>query len=216
MADAFVVMREVRYRGRIAEESMSGREICMSRFMGNRNVAELRSKHQGKGAVMCGRRASDRYAEAGFDSKRVSVAMRPEDLNVPHPVAENSSMAQVLTWNTAATDSLIRVKAAFGNLWARVTGDVPSAKRLPACAAIAHAGVRRGNAMNVPNVVLPAAVPRRRQSVLVSPALILSRAVRLSVPVRLVLSFQPMNGGSAFANYIAFSPIRRCGHHHRT
>ena len=61
---------------------------------------------------------------AGFDSKRVSVAMRPEDLDRASPGAENSFDAEVLTVEYGGHDSLIRVKTAFGNLWARVTGDV--------------------------------------------------------------------------------------------
>jgi putative spermidine/putrescine transport system permease protein len=47
---------------------------------------------------------------------------------------------------------------------------------------------------------------------LVSPALIFILALFVYPFVYgLVLSFQPMNGGSAFANYIAFFTDTRCG-----
>jgi putative spermidine/putrescine transport system permease protein len=57
----------------------------------------------------------------------------------------------------------------------------------------------------LPNAPLPAAVPRDAKAWLVSPALIFILALFVYPFVYgLVLSFQPMNGGSAFANYIAF------------
>ena len=57
----------------------------------------------------------------------------------------------------------------------------------------------------LPNTPLAAAVPRDAKAWLVSPALIFILALFVYPFVYgLVLSFQPMNGGSAFANYIAF------------
>jgi putative spermidine/putrescine transport system permease protein len=61
------------------------------------------------------------------------------------------------------------------------------------------------NSPTVPSAPLPSAVPRDAKAWLVSPALIFILALFVYPFVYgLVLSFQPMNGGSAFANYIAF------------
>jgi putative spermidine/putrescine transport system ATP-binding protein len=59
----------------------------------------------------------------GFNSKRVSVALRPEDMERSTPGIENTFDAHVLTVEYGGRDSLIRVKSAFGDLWARVAGD---------------------------------------------------------------------------------------------
>jgi putative spermidine/putrescine transport system ATP-binding protein len=100
--------------------------------MGYRNVAQFTLEGmQGEGVAV----SSDGVRligmpMAGFDSKRVSVAMRPEDLDRAAPGAENAFDAEVLTVEYGGHDSLIRVKAAFGNLWARVTGDVAVGERI--------------------------------------------------------------------------------------
>jgi putative spermidine/putrescine transport system ATP-binding protein len=53
----------------------------------------------------------------------VSVALRPEDMERSTPGIENTFDADVLSVEYGGRDSLIRVKSAFGDLWARVAGD---------------------------------------------------------------------------------------------
>ena len=93
--------------------------------MGYRNVAEFTLEGtQGEGVVVSanGVRLIG-TPMAGFDSKRVSVALRPEDMERTEPHAENAFDALVSVVEYGGNSSLLRVKTAFGDLWARVAGE---------------------------------------------------------------------------------------------
>ena len=78
------------------------------------------------------RRCEDVEGSPGpaFNSKRVSVALRPEDMERAAPGAENAFDAQVITVEYGGRDSLIKVKSAFGELWARVAGEFTEGERI--------------------------------------------------------------------------------------
>ncbi|CAN7596040.1 ABC transporter ATP-binding protein [Caballeronia sp. LjRoot31] len=148
MADRIVVMREGTVQQVASPKEIYERpgNLHVARFMGYRNVAQFTLEGmQGEGVAV----SSDGVRligmpMAGFDSKRVSVAMRPEDLQRAAPGAENAFNAEVLTVEYGGHDSLIRVKAAFGSLWARVTGDVavgePICLRVPPARTLVYDG----------------------------------------------------------------------------
>jgi len=148
MADRIVVMREGSVQQVASPKEIYERpgNLHVARFLGYRNVAQFTLEGmQGEGVAV----SSDGVRligmpMAGFDSKRVSVAMRPEDLERAAPGAENAFDAEVLTVEYGGHDSLIRVKAAFGNLWARVTGDVavgePICLRVPPSRTLVYDG----------------------------------------------------------------------------
>ena len=128
MADRIVVMREGTVQQVASPKEIYERpgNLHVARFLGYRNVAEFTLEGMaGEGvAVNANGVRLVGMPMAGFNTKRVSVAMRPEDIDRASPGAENSFNAEVLTVEYGGQDSLIRVKAAFGLLWARVTGDV--------------------------------------------------------------------------------------------
>ncbi|CAB3638845.1 Oligosaccharides import ATP-binding protein MsmX [Paraburkholderia phenoliruptrix] len=127
MADRIVVMREgvVQQVATPKEVYTRPRNLHVARFMGYRNVAEFMLEGtQGEGVVVSanGVRLIG-TPMAGFDSKRVSVALRPEDMERAEPHAENAFDALVSVVEYGGNSSLLRVKTAFGDLWARVAGE---------------------------------------------------------------------------------------------
>ena len=66
----------------------------------------------------------------GFDSKRVAVALRPEDMERCAPGTENAFEAHVEVVEYGGRDSLIIVNTAFGKLWARIAGECSEGERI--------------------------------------------------------------------------------------
>jgi putative spermidine/putrescine transport system ATP-binding protein len=93
--------------------------------MGYRNVAEFTLEGtQGEGvAVSANGVRLIGTPMSGFDSKRVSVALRPEDMERAAPGADNAFDALVDAVEYGGHDSLLRVKTAFGDVWARIVGE---------------------------------------------------------------------------------------------
>jgi putative spermidine/putrescine transport system ATP-binding protein len=127
MADRIVVMKEGVVQQVATPKEVYGRpkNLHVARFMGYRNVIGFTLEGtQGEGVAVeaNGVRLIGAPMEA-FNSKRVSVALRPEDMERATPGTENAFDVQVTTVEYGGRDSLIRVKSAFGDLWARVAGD---------------------------------------------------------------------------------------------
>jgi len=134
MADRIVVMKEgvVQQVGTPKEVYGRPKNLHVARFMGYRNVLPFTLEGtQGEGVVV---EANDvrliGTAMDGFNSKRVAVAMRPEDMERAAPGSENAFDAQVTTVEYGGRDSLIRVNSAFGELWARVAGEFAEGERV--------------------------------------------------------------------------------------
>jgi putative spermidine/putrescine transport system ATP-binding protein len=134
MADRIVVMKEgvVQQVATPKEVYTRPRNLHVARFMGYRNVAEFTLEGtQGEGVVV----SADGVRlvgtpMAGFDSKRVSVALRPEDMERAAPGADNAFDALVDAVEYGGHDSLLRVKTAFGDVWARVSGEFAQGERI--------------------------------------------------------------------------------------
>ncbi|CAD6538186.1 sn-glycerol-3-phosphate import ATP-binding protein UgpC [Paraburkholderia kirstenboschensis] len=127
MADRIVVMREgvVQQVATPKEVYTRPQNLHVARFMGYRNVAEFTLEGmQGEGvAVSANGVRLIGTPMAGFNGKRVSVALRPEDMERTAPGAENAFDALVTVVEYGGNSSLLRVKTAFGDLWARVAGE---------------------------------------------------------------------------------------------
>ncbi|WP_027802084.1 ABC transporter ATP-binding protein [Paraburkholderia dilworthii] len=127
MADRIVVMREgvVQQVATPKEVYTRPQNLHVARFMGYRNVAEFTLEGmQGEGvAVSANGVRLIGTPMAGFNSKRVSVALRPEDMERTAPGTENAFDALVTVVEYGGNSSLLRVKTAFGDLWARVAGE---------------------------------------------------------------------------------------------
>jgi putative spermidine/putrescine transport system ATP-binding protein len=127
MADRIVVMREgvVQQVATPKEVYTRPQNLHVARFMGYRNVAEFTLEGmQGEGvAVSANGVRLIGTPMAGFNGKRVSVALRPEDMERTAPGAENAFDALVTVVEYGGNSSLLRVKTAFGELWARVAGE---------------------------------------------------------------------------------------------
>ncbi|TAL94109.1 MAG: ABC transporter ATP-binding protein [Paraburkholderia sp.] len=150
MADRIVVMREGVVQQVAAPKDVYERpkNLHVARFMGYRNVAEFTLEGTvGEGVAMTanGVRLTGTPMEA-FNSKRVSVALRPEDMERAAPGAPNAFDAQVLTVEYGGRDSLIRVKTAFGDLWARLPGEFSEGERISLCVPPARTLVYDGEA----------------------------------------------------------------------
>jgi putative spermidine/putrescine transport system ATP-binding protein len=134
MADRIVVMKEGVVQQVATPKEVYGRpkNLHVARFMGYRNVLPFTLEGtQGEGvAVEANGVRLIGTAMDGFNSKRVSVAMRPEDMERAAPGSENAFDAQVTTVEYGGRDSLIRVKSAFGELWARVAGEFAEGERV--------------------------------------------------------------------------------------
>jgi putative spermidine/putrescine transport system ATP-binding protein len=108
------------------------KNLHVARFMGFRNVTSFTLEgQQGEGVAVTsnGVRLIGTPME-GFNSKNVSVALRPEDMERAAPGTENAFDAQAETVEYGGRDSLIRVNTAFGKLWARLAGEVAEGERL--------------------------------------------------------------------------------------
>ncbi|MFM0217231.1 MULTISPECIES: ABC transporter ATP-binding protein [Paraburkholderia] len=127
MADRIVVMREgvVQQVATPKEVYTRPQNLHVARFMGYRNVAEFTLEGmQGEGvAVSANGVRLIGTPMAGFNGKRVSVALRPEDMERTAPRTENAFDALVTVVEYGGNSSLLRVKTAFGDLWARVAGE---------------------------------------------------------------------------------------------
>jgi putative spermidine/putrescine transport system ATP-binding protein len=134
MADRIVVMKEGVVQQVATPKEVYGRpkNLHVARFMGYRNVMEFTLEGtEGEGVAMTanGVRLIGTPLEA-FNSKRVAVAVRPEDLERAAPGASNAFDVDVMTVEYGGRDSLIRVKAAFGELWARLAGEFMEGERI--------------------------------------------------------------------------------------
>jgi ABC-type sugar transport systems, ATPase components len=63
----------------------------------------------------------------------VSVALRPEDMERAAPGADNTFDALVTTVEYGGHDSLLRVKTAFGDMWARIVGEFEEGEHISLC-----------------------------------------------------------------------------------
>ncbi|WP_144140161.1 ABC transporter ATP-binding protein [Paraburkholderia sp. BCC1884] len=134
MADRIVVMKEG-----VAQQIATPKEVYtrprnlhVARFMGYRNVLafELDGTQGDSVAVSANGVRLIGTPMAGFNSKRVSVALRPEDIERAPPGADNAFDATVITVEYGGHDSLLRIKTAFGELWARMAGEFAEGVRI--------------------------------------------------------------------------------------
>jgi putative spermidine/putrescine transport system ATP-binding protein len=134
MADRIVVMKEGVVQQVATPKEVYGRpkNLHVARFMGYRNVMEFTLEGTQGEAVAVNANGVRLLGMPmhGFNSKRVNVALRPEDLERSTPGAENAFDVEVTTVEYGGRDSLIRVKSAFGDLWARVAGDFAEGERI--------------------------------------------------------------------------------------
>ncbi|MEQ5843723.1 ABC transporter ATP-binding protein [Paraburkholderia acidicola] len=134
MADRIVVMKEgvVQQVGTPKEVYGRPKNLHVARFMGYRNVLEFAlDGQQGDGiAVNANGVRLLGVAMEGFDSQRVCVALRPEDLELATPGTDNGFDAEVTTVEYGGHDSLLRVQTVFGDLWARIAGEFVVGERL--------------------------------------------------------------------------------------
>jgi putative spermidine/putrescine transport system ATP-binding protein len=134
MADRIVVMKEGVVQQVATPKEVYGRpsNLHVARFMGYRNVIEFALEGMQGEAVAVSNNGVRLLGMPmhGFNSKHVSVALRPEDMERSTPGVENTFDADVLTVEYGGRDSLIRVKSAFGDLWARVAGDFVEGERI--------------------------------------------------------------------------------------
>jgi putative spermidine/putrescine transport system ATP-binding protein len=134
MADRIVVMKEgvVQQVASPKEVYSRPKNLHVARFMGFRNVVQATLEGtQGEAVAVNanGVRLVGTPME-GFDSKRVSVALRPEDMERSTPGAENAFDAHVEVVEYGGRDSLIIVNSAFGKLWARIAGECSEGERI--------------------------------------------------------------------------------------
>ena len=127
LADRIVVMKEgvVQQVASPKEVYARPKNLHVARFMGFRNVVNFMLEGtQGEAVAVSahGVRLLGTPME-GFNSKNVSVALRPEDMERAAPGADNAFDAHVDTVEYGGRDSLIRVSTAFGKLWARIAGE---------------------------------------------------------------------------------------------
>ncbi|WP_114809613.1 ABC transporter ATP-binding protein [Paraburkholderia kururiensis] len=134
MADRIVVMKEGVVQQVATPKEVYGRpkNLHVARFMGYRNVVPF--------TLQAAEGERVRLANGGvqligtpmeaFSAKAVSVALRPEDIERAAPGAENAFDAEVETVEYGGRDSLIRVKTAFGALWARLAGEFAEGERI--------------------------------------------------------------------------------------
>jgi putative spermidine/putrescine transport system ATP-binding protein len=134
MADRIVVMREgvVQQVASPKEVYSRPKNLHVARFMGFRNVVECTLEGTEGEAVAVsahGVRLVGTPMEA-FTSKRVAVALRPEDMERAAPGTPNAFDALVETVEYGGRDSLIRVESPFGRLWARIAGECSEGERV--------------------------------------------------------------------------------------
>jgi putative spermidine/putrescine transport system ATP-binding protein len=134
MADRIVVMKEgvVQQVASPKEVYSRPKNLHVARFMGFRNVveAELEGTQGECVAVNANGVRLVGTPMEGFDSKRVAVALRPEDMERAAPGTENAFDAHVEVVEYGGRDSLIIVNTAFGKLWARIAGECSEGERI--------------------------------------------------------------------------------------
>lgn len=151
MADRIVVMKEgtVQQVGTPKEVYARPTNLHVARFMGYRNVMRFNLEGMRGDAVSVsanGVHLTGMPMEA-FNSKYVSVAMRPEDMEQVAPDVENAFHADVESVEYGGKDSLIRIDSAFGKMWARVAGDFTPGQRISLRVAPSHTLVYDGEAL---------------------------------------------------------------------
>ncbi|MDR5838631.1 ABC transporter ATP-binding protein [Caballeronia sp. LZ034LL] len=134
MADRIVVMREgvVQQVASPKEVYSRPKNLHVARFMGFRNVVAATLEGTQGEAVAVNANGVKLLGTPmeGFDSKQVSVALRPEDMERAAPGTENAFEAHVEVVEYGGRDSLIIVKTAFGKLWARIAGECSEGERI--------------------------------------------------------------------------------------
>ncbi|WP_118183621.1 ABC transporter ATP-binding protein [Paraburkholderia phosphatilytica] len=134
MADRIVVMKEGVVQQVATPREVYGRpkNLHVARFMGYRNVVPAQLDGAQGEFVKLGAAgvALTGTAMASFDAKDVAVALRPEDFERAAPGATNAFDAQVTAVEYGGRDSLIRAKAPFGELWARLPGEFSEGERV--------------------------------------------------------------------------------------
>jgi putative spermidine/putrescine transport system ATP-binding protein len=134
MADRIVVMKEgvVQQVAPPKEVYSRPKNLHVARFMGFRNVAPFTLEGTQGDTVAVSANGVRLFGTPmeGFDSKNVSVALRPEDMERAAPGDQNAFDAHVETVEYGGRDSLIRVNTAFGKLWARIAGECAEGERI--------------------------------------------------------------------------------------
>ncbi len=134
MADRIVVMKEGVVQQIAAPKEVYGKpaNLHVARFMGYRNVVDFTLEGmQGDGvAVRTNGVQLIGTPMEGFDSKRVCVALRPEEIERATPDANNAFDADVTSVEYGGRDSLIQAATAFGELWVRLAGEFSAGERL--------------------------------------------------------------------------------------
>lgn len=138
MADRIVVMKEgvVQQVGTPKEVYGSPRNLHVARFMGYRNIVRFavdgpRGEGMGissNGVRLTGTPIAGHGAVAG--GSHVSVAIRPDDMERVEAGQGNAFEADVETVEYGGRDSLVRVGTAFGQLWARISGEYHPGERI--------------------------------------------------------------------------------------
>jgi len=137
MADRIVVMRDGVVQQVATPKEVYGRptNLHVARFMGYRNVARVtvgavqegRASLNANGVELTGTAVNDLGASLQGSA---SVAMRPEDFEACAPGTANAFTADIETVEYGGRDSLIRVKSAFGQLYARLPGEFGAGERI--------------------------------------------------------------------------------------
>jgi putative spermidine/putrescine transport system ATP-binding protein len=139
MADRIVVMRDGVVQQVATPREVYGRptNLHVARFMGYRNVARCtvaavqggRASLSANGVQLTGTTVGGFEAGAA-PAGMANVAMRPEDLEACAPGTANAFSADIESVEYGGRDSLIRVKSAFGQLYARLPGEFGAGERI--------------------------------------------------------------------------------------
>lgn len=134
MADRIVVMKEgvVQQVASPKDVYTRPRNLHVARFMGYRNVLPftLEGMAGDDVRVAAGGVNFTGIPMAGFDTKDVVVALRPDDIERADEGSHNAFDATVETVEYGGRDSLLRAVTPFGAIWARVAGDFAQGERL--------------------------------------------------------------------------------------
>ncbi len=134
MADRIVVMKEGVVQQVASPKEVYGRpkNLHVARFMGYRNVI-AGSLEGTQGAAVQVSASGVKFTATpmeAFESKSVSLAVRPEDLVQAQPGTPNAFEVEVEVVEYGGRDSLLFVTAPFGRLWARVEGEFAQGERI--------------------------------------------------------------------------------------
>jgi putative spermidine/putrescine transport system ATP-binding protein len=134
MADRIVVMREGVVQQVASPKEVYGRpnNLHVARFMGYRNVAQFQvgTVQGGRAELSANGIALTGTTVGALDSAAAQVAMRPEDFEACAPGTVNGFSVDIETVEYGGRDSLIRVKSAFGQLYARLPGEFDVGQRV--------------------------------------------------------------------------------------